>query len=135
MSILPARDGLPPMGHPGCSDPNGGERRCSRTINGIVGPGEKLCNRQGATHIIWEDTPEGVETSWACEEHTPEIRERWRPLATHPAGPCCGMPGARYSFDDNVCFYEDGLPTTEPVRAVAEPVPVAAMTEEGRGDD
>lgn len=70
------------------------ERICARVVDG------QNCGRPATVHIIWAAS--------------------WSPLATHPIGPCCGMPGSQYFIEENECRYEDGLPTVEPVRAVAQ---------------
>lgn len=126
---LPPRAGLPPRGAIG-GGTNVGERRCSRLVAGDQKTGtETVCGATPTTHIIWEDTPTGVEQGWACSSHEPEVRELWKPLATHPVGACCGMPGAVWFHEANVCQYQDGLPTEEPVRAVSLPEPVACALE------
>jgi hypothetical protein len=98
------------------------ERKCSRTVNGIVGPGEVLCGRPAVHHIDW-----GPHAGYVCEEHREEALTRWTPRAHHAVGPACGMPGSVW-FDatwegeeQSWCSIPD-LPTAEPVRAVAEAV-------------
>lgn len=118
--MIPARDGLPPRG-----EPNGeNERTCVRVTNGIIGPDEVLCGKRAVLHVIWEDDGTSIEQGYACDAHAAEVRERWKPFATHPLGSFCGMPGALYFPAENVCRIDGELPTVEPVRAVAIPVPV-----------
>jgi hypothetical protein len=112
-----SKSNLPPLGEPSQ------ERKCSRTINGIVGPGEILCGKPAVHHLDW-----GPAAGYVCEEHREEALTRWTPKAHHPVGPACGMPGSVW-FDatwegeaQSWCSIPD-LPTAEPVRAVAsEPV-------------
>jgi hypothetical protein len=107
---------LPPLGDEGAPD-----RKCSRTINGIVGPGEVLCGKVPIAHLDW-----GEAGGYVCENHFNEAVTRWQPQAYHALGANCGMPGTVWWQNEDgtsLCIYEDGLPTAEPVRAVSVEVP------------
>lgn len=113
---LAARDGLPRRGALGDST----ERLCGRQMTGSDGVVDGLCGKPATVHIIWEDKETYIEHGFACAEHSDEIRELWKPFATHPVGACCAMPGSIYHVPPvNECRFE-GLDTTEPVRAVVE---------------
>ena len=116
---LPATDTLPPRGGVGKAA-NMVERNCTRVIAGdLATGGETVCAAPGVFHIMWEDTPGGIETGWTCDAHAGEVRELWKPLAMHRVGEDCGMPGSVFYPAENRCGYEDGLPTVEPVRTMA----------------
>lgn len=123
---IPARENLPPLGHSGAG--TGSERLCSRHMSGnmVTSQGEVTCDQPATHHIIWEDTGTGVESGYTCDQHVAEVRRRWKPWAIHSLGACCGMPGALFFVEANECRYEDGLPTVEPVRAVAKDTPTHA---------
>ena len=78
------------------------ERACSRAISNDGRP----CGRDPFLHVAWQDTPEGIEAGWVCSHHAREL-DRWKPLQTHEPGPDCGMPGALWFTDENVCRVPD----------------------------
>lgn len=94
------------------------ERACSRAITTDGDP----CGAEAFLHIAWCDTPEGIESGYVCTEHARDA-ERWPALVhngipqVHEIGPDCGMPGAQWFLDENVCRVPD------------EPELVAARTE------
>jgi hypothetical protein len=107
---LAAKPDLPARGALGDST----ERLCGRQVP------DGLCGKPASIHIIWEDKADYVEHGMACAEHAPEVVKRWKPFATHPLGPCCGMPGSTYHIPpENECRIDGELPTVEPVRAIA----------------
>jgi hypothetical protein len=89
------------------------ERACSRAINTAGDP----CGGEAFLHVAWADTPEGVEAGWVCTLHASELSTHWPPLQTHEPGPDCGMPGALWFFEENVCRCPDPEPEST---AVAE---------------
>lgn len=92
-------------------------RTCVRLMGHNEDGSERLCGTPASYHVDW-----GPALAFVCEAHAAEARERdWEVQAYHDLGPCCGMPGALWDYQQNVCRYgEDGLPTIEePVRAVA----------------
>ncbi len=115
--MIPARDGLPARGEAGAF----AERQCMRQV-GDQSEGTRICGEKPAIHIMWEDASDGMEPGWACAEHASEAVTRWKPLAVHPVGADCGMPGSMFFLAENVCRVED-IPVAEPVRAIAEKVP------------
>jgi hypothetical protein len=88
------------------------ERTCGRWTAGTFGgEDEEHCGKPARFHVIW--SAETMENSYTCLNHAREATERWRSDFYHEVGPCCGMPGARFFLDENVCRYEDGLPIIE----------------------
>src|SRR4051812_10103288 len=96
-------------GMPSLGNVDAPERKCTRTINGIVGTGEVLCGKPPLEHLDW-----GPYTGYVCAEHREEALTRWKAQAHHVVGPYCGLPGVLWwNFDDgsSYCAYEDDLPT------------------------
>lgn len=79
------------------------ERACSRAVD-IDG---RPCGKEPFLHVIWRDTPEGLEGGWVCVDHASELETRWKPLQVHEPGPDCGMPGALWFMDENICRCPD----------------------------
>lgn len=92
-------------------------RRCTRWM----GPG-MVCDLPPVLHVAWTEDADGIEGGFVCQEHVAELGIKWKFLAQHPVGACCGMPGAMWIEQEQLCRYVDGLPTGEPGRVVAEPV-------------
>lgn len=99
------------------------DRTCMRLVSGPYEGKESLCGKPSVKHVEWSDQGSG----FVCADHWQEVEAKgWSYNAAHKVGAACGMPGALW-FDYTVdgqpeswCAYDgDGLPTAEPVRAVA----------------
>lgn len=88
------------------------ERECGRWLGLNPDGSHKTCKKPAVIHIAWEWVGEReVDNGYACEEHRHEAITRWSPAQHHALGACCGMPGARWYPQENICRYEEeGLP-------------------------
>ena len=107
---------LPPLG------PDGEEERICHRFTGFRPDGSWIpCGLPAVAHVFW--TEENLENGYACAEHRDEIGLRWSYWRMHGLGADCGMPGALFYPDENVCRCEE-LPTTVETEA-HEPVGVS----------
>ncbi|UTI65638.1 hypothetical protein NBH00_05355 [Paraconexibacter antarcticus] len=99
------------------------DRTCMRLM-GVFEGRESLCGKPAVKHVDW-----GTACGFVCADHVADL-DRWTYKAVHDLGSACGMPGALW-WDgewDGVpfswCAYDgEGLPTAEPVRAIAKEIP------------
>ena len=79
------------------------------------GGSKTLCGRPAVAHIVWEmDSAGGFRASCVCADHRDEVLNAFHWLQWHKMGPCCGMPGAMFFPEENVCKYKDDeLPVAE----------------------
>lgn len=106
-------------------------RTCTRLV-GWDEDREIVCGLPGVLHIDW-----GEAAGFVCADHEQEARDRWSWQAAHPLTDVCGLPGTLWvdGTPHGFCvFPEGGLPTAEPVRAVADPC-LASTAERGSGLD
>lgn len=105
------------------------ERACSRAVSSDGSP----CGAEAFLHIAWRDTVEGIESGYVCTLHARDA-ERWPALVhngvpqVHEPGPDCGMPGACWFLEENVCRVPE---EPESVEARAEDRVPLAIGEEG----
>lgn len=78
-------------------------RRCSRWVGG------KGCGKEPVEHVAWA----GGSAGFVCVEHRGELGTVWLFQQRHPVGHDCGMPGAYWYEQENVCRCDDELPTAE----------------------
>lgn len=90
------------------------ERACACCVSGFQTDEEVLCGMPATVHLIWSDA-DPVDANFACERHR-AVALSYEPEWVHEVGSCCGMPGAMFFADENVCRYpEDELPVAEHV--------------------
>lgn len=81
----------------------------ARTCSLVASHGERSCPRDAVVH--WTDM--WGNEGGACEHHQGTISKQRLGLS-HEVGPCCGMPGSHWDYEENVCRYEeDELPVTQ----------------------
>ncbi len=87
---------LPPLG------PDGEEERICHRFSGHRPDGSWIaCGKPAVAHIFW--TEENLENGYACAEHRDEAVACWSMWRMHKLGADCGMPGALFYPDENVC--------------------------------
>lgn len=105
------------------------ERACTRGVNAVGDP----CGAEAFLHVAWRDAAEGIESGYVCTAHAPELAH-WPPLVydgvpqIHEPGPDCGIPGACWFLEENVCRVPD---ESEPIEArTADRVPLTIGAEQ-----
>lgn len=73
-------------------------RQCTRWIGGAN------CGKEPIVHVDW-----GEAAGFVCEEHARELGTVWTFNQKHPVGRDCGMPGAYWYVEENVCRCDDEL--------------------------
>lgn len=91
-------------------------RMCTRFMGLDDKGNEIVCGAEAKFHLIQDI--ETMQNAFCCLDHAREATERYHWDAYHGLGPCCGMPAALYSVEDNVCYYDDGLPVLKREEAV-----------------
>lgn len=88
------------------------DRVCGKRIDE---ESEDICGKEAVIHIVWSRGAAGEITAmgYACEEHREKAIAEFVSVQHHWVGACCGMPGSRWFFGENLCRYENGLPTVE----------------------
>lgn len=96
-------------------------RICNLWVGGDLGTSnERQCTKQAVVHIFWTDE-DAPENSYACATHKGYALRTYGPWRVHDLQPCCGMPGALFFPEENVCRYEgDELPVVEVEREEEE---------------
>lgn len=99
------------------------ERTCGRWVGGTFGgEDEEHCGEPAVAHAFWNDDAP-PDNSYVCAVHKEEAVEVYRPWRMHDLGNDCGMPGAKFFSEENVCRYDGEEVAQEP--EVREPVEVA----------
>lgn len=62
------------------------------------------CPNDATWHIMW--TTDG-DVGLACDPHMAVARKRFAFVDSHRVSPDCGMPSARWDFENKRCFYPD----------------------------
>lgn len=103
------RKELPPLGGEQI------ERICARELGTNADGSEIICGSEPVAHVFWDE--ERLDNAFACEEHWREIQDVFSCWRAHGIGADCGMPGALFFPDENVCRYDEaGLPVAEVAR-------------------
>lgn len=103
-------------------------RRCNWCDPELEPNSENACKKPALAHVSWGAF--GGRFSFFCETHIGPMTERVRYFKFHPVGPDCGMPGAIFYNDENVCRCDGSEVGLE----VCGPLAMEAVNEERRED-
>lgn len=102
-----------------------GQKQIERICHRRVPPGtdengnDVICGEPGKVHVIWDI--ETMRNAYSCLDHAREATEFFEPDAWHLMGDDCGMPGARYFEEENVCRYDGELPVAQATQHETKP--------------